>query len=136
MVALVLATPSLSRRDGQGNSVRNVPETRNRRRVDAPGLYRLCDGLADPAKFVHVTQLEHAFAVLGALFCLAYPRHILLVCVIVPGSAVLLEIVQLLTRGRHGRIQDAIEKISGGLGGIAIARAILSFEQANRWFRN
>ena len=84
------------------------------------------------------SSLEHlaAFAFLGALFCLAYPRHILLVCVIVLGSAVLLEIVQLLTPGRHGRIQDAIEKIAGGLVGISIARAILSFEQANRWFRN
>jgi hypothetical protein len=77
-----------------------------------------------------------AFAFLGALFCLAYPRHILLVCLIVLGSAVLLEIVQLLTPDRHGRIQDAIEKIAGGVVGIVAARAILSFEQANWWFQN
>ncbi len=77
-----------------------------------------------------------AFAFLAALFCLAYPRHILLVCLIVLGSAVLLEIVQLLTPDRHGRIQDAIEKIAGGVVGIAAAQAILSFEQANRWFQN
>ncbi len=58
------------------------------------------------------------------------------VCLIVLGSAVLLEIVQLLTPDRHGRIQDAIEKIAGGVVGIAVAQAILSFEQANRWFQN
>jgi VanZ family protein len=58
------------------------------------------------------------------------------VCLIVLGSAVLLEIVQLLTPDRHGRIQDAIEKIAGGVVGIVAARAILSFEQANRWFQN
>ncbi len=40
------------------------------------------------------TGLEHlaAFAVLGALFTLAYPRQIVLVCLIILGSAVLLEI--------------------------------------------
>jgi VanZ like family len=123
---------------GPGNNDRHVSETRNRRRVGALGLYRLCDDLADPAKFVHVTRLEHlaAFAFLGALFCLPYPRHIPLACLIVLGSALLLEIVQLLTPDRHGRIQDAIEKIAGGVVGIAAARAILSFEQANRWFQN
>jgi hypothetical protein len=38
-----------------------------------------------------------AFTVLGALLCLVYPRHIVLVCLIVLGSAVLLELAQLLT---------------------------------------
>jgi uncharacterized membrane protein HdeD (DUF308 family) len=84
------------------------------------------------------SSLEHlaAFAFLGALFCLAYPRFTLLVCLIVVGSAVLLEIVQLLTPDRHGRIQDAIEKIAGGAAGIAVARATLNFEKAKRWFQN
>src|ERR1700722_4240139 len=62
------------------------------------------------------SSFEHlaAFAVLGALFCLAYPRHMALVCLIVLGGAVLLEFAQLLTPDRHGRIQDAIEKVAGG----------------------
>ena len=77
-----------------------------------------------------------AFTVLGALFCLAYPRHIVLVCLIVLGSAVLLELAQLLTPDRHGRIQDAIEKMTGGAAGIVAGRAIIFFEQTGRWFRN
>jgi VanZ family protein len=84
------------------------------------------------------TRLEHlaAFAVLGALFSLAYPRQVILVCLIVFGSAVLLEVLQLLTPDRHGRIRDAIEKMAGGLVGIVVGRAILYFKEAGRWFRN
>ncbi len=76
-----------------------------------------------------------AFAVLGALFCLAYPRHIALVCLIVLGSAVVLEFVQLLTPDRHGRIPDALEKIAGGASGVVAGRAILHLERAKRWFQ-
>ena len=84
------------------------------------------------------SSFEHlaAFAVVGTLFCAAYPRHIVLVCLIVLGSAVLLEILQLLTPDRHGRVPDAIEKMAGGVIGIAVGRAILYFDQASRWFQN
>jgi VanZ like family len=75
-----------------------------------------------------------AFAVLGSLFCVAYPRYMLFACLIVVGSAVLLEFVQLLTPDRDGRIQDLIEKMAGGAMGIVIGRAIVSFERSNRWF--
>ena len=68
-----------------------------------------------------------AFAVLGGLFCLAYLRHTVLVCLIVLGSAALLEMVQLLTPDRHGRLLDAIEKMAGGAAGIAAGRAILNW---------
>jgi len=73
--------------------------------------------------------LEHlaAFAVLGALFCFAYPHHTLLVCLIVLGSAVL-EFLQMLTPDRHGRILDSIEKMAGGSVGIAVGRVILYFK--------
>ena len=77
-----------------------------------------------------------AFTVLGALFCLVYPRHIVLVCLIVLGSAVLLELAQLLTPDRHGRIQDAVIKMTGGALGIAAGRAMLYFQQASRRFQN
>jgi hypothetical protein len=77
-----------------------------------------------------------AFAVLGALFCLAYPRHIALVCLIVLGSAVVLEFAQLLTPDRHGRIPDAVEKIAGGAAGIVAGRAIFHLERVKRWFQN
>ncbi len=84
------------------------------------------------------TNFEHlaAFAVLGAMFSLAYPRRLALLCLIVIGSAVLLELLQLLTPDRHGRVPDAIEKMAGGFVGIAVGRAILYFDQAERWFQN
>jgi VanZ family protein len=82
--------------------------------------------------------IEHiaAFAVLGVLFCLAYPRHTVLVCMIVFGAAIILEMAQLITPDRHGRIQDAIEKVAGGAAGILAARAIRYFEKVGRWFQN
>jgi VanZ family protein len=83
-----------------------------------------------PIGFEHLA----AFAVLGALFTLAYPRQAVLVCLIVLGSAVLLELLQLLTPDRHGRISDAIEKMAGGLVGIAVGKAALFFGRATNWF--
>jgi hypothetical protein len=76
-------------------------------------------------------HLEHviAFAVLGALFCIAYPRHIYFVCGVVVGSAAFLELLQTLTPDRHGTFVDAAEKIAGGLAGIIAARTILRFFQ-------
>jgi VanZ family protein len=82
------------------------------------------------------TGFEHlsAFAVLGALFTVAYPRQVVLVCLIILVSAVLLEILQLLTPDRHGRISDAIEKMAGGVVGIAVGQAILFLGRATSWF--
>jgi len=72
---------------------------------------------------------EHylAFAVAGSLFGLAYPRQMLFVCIVVLGSAVLLELSQLLTLDRHARVIDAVRKIIGGAIGVAIARLAISF---------
>jgi len=58
------------------------------------------------------------------------------VCLIVLGSAVVLEFVQLLTTDRHGRIPDAVEKIAGGASGVVAGRAILHLERVKRWFQN
>src|ERR1035438_6897081 len=79
-------------------------------------------------------DLEHvaAFAVVGGLFCLAYPRRIILVCPIVLGSAVLLEYLQTLTPDRHGTVVDALEKIAGGVLGICVATAAHYFWSRNR----
>ena len=79
------------------------------------------------ARFEHLA----AFAVIGMLFCLAYPRHVALVCLIVLGSALLLELAQLLTVDRHGRVQDAVEKMTGGALGIMIGQALIYFKRAN-----
>jgi VanZ family protein len=74
-------------------------------------------------------SLEHvaAFAVLGILFSLAYPRQTIFVGLVVVGGAVLLEVLQLLTPDRHGRFPDALEKVLGGVMGIMAGRAALYF---------
>jgi hypothetical protein len=68
--------------------------------------------------------IEHfvAFAVLGALLCLAYPNRVATICCIVFGGAIALEFAQTLTPDRHGTVIDAIQKVSGGAFGISAAR--------------
>jgi VanZ family protein len=75
-----------------------------------------------------LSHLDHylAFAVAGSLFGLAYPRQTFFVCILVFGSAVLLELLQLLTPDRHARVIDAVRKIIGGAIGIAFARLAIS----------
>lgn len=62
-----------------------------------------------------------AYAVFGLLFYLAYPRHLVSVCIVVLGSAIVLELLQALVPDRDPRAMDAIEKLSGGAAGIALA---------------
>ena len=62
-----------------------------------------------------------AYAILGILFGLAYPRRIWTVVCIVVGAAMALEGLQHLTPGRHGQLADLLEKASGGLFGILSA---------------
>jgi VanZ family protein len=83
--------------------------------------------LQDRPRLFSSADLEHigAFVVLGGLFCLAYPRRIILVCFIVLGSAVQLEYLQMLTPDRHARLLDAFEKIVGGALGIFATKAVL-----------
>lgn len=71
-----------------------------------------------------------SFAIFGLLFCLAYPRRISTVLIFVLGSAVLLEVLQLLTLDRHARILDAVQKLAGGASGIFFSQAIPYFERA------
>jgi VanZ family protein len=71
-----------------------------------------------------ISHPEHylAFALAGSLFALAYPRQMSLVCILVLGSAIVLELLQLLTPDRHARLIDAIRKIIGGALGLGFAR--------------
>jgi hypothetical protein len=55
-----------------------------------------------------------AYALLGLLFYSAYPRHLKLVCLLVFGSAVTLELLQAMAPDRDPRALDAIEKMLGG----------------------
>jgi glycopeptide antibiotics resistance protein len=59
-----------------------------------------------------------AFAAVGFMFALAYPRHIWLVLALVLGAAVAFEVLQLVASGRHGRVWDLFVKLLGGTVGI------------------
>lgn len=72
------------------------------------------------AHFEHVL----AFALLGALFTVAYPRRLLLVLCVVCGGAVMLELAQTLTPDRHGTLIDALEKMAGGATGIMLTKIV------------
>jgi hypothetical protein len=86
---------------------------------------------ADMRTYAH---FEHviAFALFGAIFAFAYPRHLIFVCCVVFLSAVILEYLQTLTPDRHGRLIDASEKIVGGALGIFAACAIVRLAQTRR----
>jgi VanZ family protein len=79
------------------------------------------------AKMTTYAHFEHviAFAFLGALFYLAYPKRVIFVFGVVFISAVSLEYLQTLTPDRHGTLIDACEKTIGGALGILAARAML-----------
>lgn len=64
-----------------------------------------------------------AFALVGALFAAAYPRHLPLVAALVLGAALLLEAMQLMVASRHGRLFDATVKLAGGGLGILAGAA-------------
>jgi VanZ family protein len=71
-------------------------------------------------------HLEHflAYGLVGLAFALAYPNRLLLIIVIVVGSAFGLEALQLLTPDRHGRVIDALIKGSGGICGITVGQSL------------
>jgi hypothetical protein len=66
-----------------------------------------------------------AFAVLGVLFGLAYPRRLVIDASFVVLAAGVLEAIQLVTRDRHGHLADAFVKAAGGAFGVAVALIIL-----------
>lgn len=63
-----------------------------------------------------------AFAAVGLLFGVAYPRHSLLIALLVGGTAIGLELLQHLTPDRHGEVPDALVKVAG-----AVTGAMLSY---------
>jgi hypothetical protein len=61
----------------------------------------------------------------------AYRDRMTLVCSVVLGSAVVLELLQKLTPDRHARLLDASEKVFGGLLGILLAS--IALRMIERW---
>jgi hypothetical protein len=66
-----------------------------------------------------------AFALVGLLFGLAYPRRLVVDASFVIVAAGLLETFQLMIRDRHGHMADALVKAGGGAFGVAMALMIL-----------
>jgi hypothetical protein len=66
-----------------------------------------------------------AFAIVGLLFGLAYPRRLVVDASFIMIAAGVLEAFQLMTRDRHGHIADAFVKAGGGAFGVATALMIL-----------
>jgi hypothetical protein len=66
-----------------------------------------------------------AFALVGLLFGLAYPRRLVVDASFVMIVAGVLEAFQLMTRDRHGHTADAFVKAAGGAFGVAMALMIL-----------
>jgi hypothetical protein len=67
-----------------------------------------------------------AFAMLGLLFGLAYPHRRIADLSFVVSAAGVLEILQLITRDRHGHLLDAVIKAVGGTSGIGLSIIILA----------
>jgi VanZ family protein len=83
--------------------------------------------------FFTVVERVGAYGVLGFLFYLAYPNRIALVCVLVLGNAVILELLQNFVPDRDARVSDALEKLAGGVAGILAAKAFLVLTGKQRW---
>jgi len=86
----------------------------------------------EPALIVFIERFG-AYGLLGFLFCVAYPRRLLFICCIVLGSAVFLELLQLVIPGRDARVIDATEKLLGGVAGILAVRALSAFADRLGW---
>jgi hypothetical protein len=71
------------------------------------------------------TERFAAFALLGLLFGLAYPRRLAVDASFVIVAAGVLETFQLMIRDRHGHAADALVKAAGGAVGVAMALIIL-----------
>jgi hypothetical protein len=64
-----------------------------------------------------------AFAILSALFVLAYPKHWLPVGLTIIVSAGGIELLQELSPSRHAKMSDALVKAGGAALGVALAWA-------------
>jgi VanZ family protein len=73
-----------------------------------------------------------AYAILGALFMVAYPRHLVRWVIFLAIAAAGLEVMQHLTPDRHGHVPDAMEKIVGAWAGCAAVRFVQVFAERNR----
>jgi VanZ family protein len=90
-------------------------------------IYATVSPLASRPDFLASTTNQHllAYAALTVLFCQAYPQRVGLLFLLVIAGILLLETAQVFLPDRHARIRDIIEKITGAIGGICIAKVWL-----------
>jgi hypothetical protein len=71
-------------------------------------------------------QIERAAAlfVIGLVFGLAYPRHVVLVALLLITSTALFEVLQVLEPSRHGRVVDLAVKLVGAGIGLAVGTGL------------
>ncbi|GLS43593.1 hypothetical protein [Methylobacterium brachythecii] len=74
-----------------------------------------------------------AYALLGFLFAAGYPRHRLLAFAVGVAVAAGLEIGQVFTASRHGRVPDFLVKAAAA--GIGVVAAWVLAELHSRWTR-
>lgn len=72
-------------------------------------------------------EREAAFALFGAVLMLAFPDQPWAIVAAIVAIAVGLELTQRLTRDRHGKVLDAVQKIVGGMVGCALGYLISQF---------
>lgn len=72
------------------------------------------------------TQAERfsAFAVVGLLFTIFYPKYFWQISVLVIASSVGFELLQMLSASRHGRLSDLAFKLAGALCGLTIGKGL------------
>jgi len=61
-----------------------------------------------------------AFAAVGFVFAVAYPRQFWFAVAVAIGAALLLEVLQVLAPTRHGQLFDAAVKLAGGSAGLLL----------------
>jgi hypothetical protein len=62
--------------------------------------------------------------IIGFVFALAYPRHFVLLAILLIGATALLELTQVLEPSRHGRWLDFGVKAFGGIVGLMIGYGV------------
>jgi VanZ family protein len=65
-----------------------------------------------------------AYGLMGLLFGVAYTRRLGLVLLVVLGSAIGLELLQLFIADRDARLIDVVEKLAGGIAGIGASQVL------------
>jgi hypothetical protein len=68
--------------------------------------------------FFTVVERFGGYAILGLLFCLAYPGNLSFACILVFGSAVVLELLRDYSPDTGAAYIDFLEKLFGGAAGI------------------